>query len=280
MSDLTARGSLPNPATRNSSAIQFPSATLLLLLWMVWAALLFGGFIVGLARAEEISTGHIPTWCRMTSSATLVLAGWWAWAVCRSTRVARFGLLIATGMALGFVGDLFNADLVPIGLPNPVLGGIVAFGLGHVCYIWACVNLERTLGLTGSTRRWWAIVAWQAFGAIGWYVVAFQPERSDDLVWPALPYSLLLAGTAGITSGLGLQDRRFVPLALGGALFLFSDLVLAWRLFHGSFAMVGDVVWLLYGPAQMLIVYSIVSAWLAAKQQESGEGCSARQGES
>ena len=46
--------------------------------------------------------------------------------------------------------------------------------------------------------------------------------------------------------------------ALGAALFLLSDLLLAAQLFNGvKFRLIGDVVWMLYGPAQMLIVYSI-----------------------
>ena len=57
-------------------------------------------------------------------------------------------------------------------------------------------------------------------------------------------------------------DRRFVPLALGGALFLLSDLILAGDMFSGLyFPLIGDVIWLTYGPAQMLIVYSIGAAW-------------------
>lgn len=266
MADRTAERTVSPPvaAAVGHRESGFPAGRPLLLLWFLWAGLLFGGFILGGMFDGQSDTNHIPRWCRMTSSATLVVAGCWAAMASRGSRVGRFAWLIAGGMALGFLGDLFNADLLPIGLPNPVLGAIVAFGLGHILYIWACVDLERTLGLAHPARRWAAIVAWLVAGGVGWYLVAFQPERAEDLVWPALPYSLLLAGTAGITSGLALQDRRFVPLALGGALFLFSDLVLAWRLFHGDFYLVGDVVWLLYGPAQMLIVYSIVSAWLAA----------------
>jgi hypothetical protein len=80
--------------------------------------------------------------------------------------------------------------------------------------------------------------------------------------WVALPYALLLASTAGLGSGLAIQDRRFIPLALGGALFLLSDLILAGDMFSDLFfRLIGDVVWLTYGPAQMLIVYSIGAAW-------------------
>ena len=80
------------------------------------------------------------------------------------------------------------------------------------------------------------------------------------LVWPALPYSLLLATTAGIATYLALEDRRFSLLAVGAVLFLVSDLILAFRLFHGEFALATHAVWLTYGPGQMLIVYSIGTA--------------------
>lgn len=52
-----------------------------------------------------------------------------------------------------------------------------------------------------------------------------------------------------------------MPLAPGGALFLLSDLILAGDMFSGLFfPLIGDVVWLTYGPAQMLIIYSIGTA--------------------
>jgi hypothetical protein len=77
----------------------------------------------------------------------------------------------------------------------------------------------------------------------------------------ALPYALLLASTAGLATGLAVQAPAFVPLAIGGGLFLLSDLILAARLFNGVyFYLIGDIVWLTYGPAQALIVYSVSSA--------------------
>ena len=94
-------------------------------------------------------------------------------------------------------------------------------------------------------------------GLAGWYFVVFRGQQATALHWAALPYALLLASTAGLASGLALQARSFIPLALGGALFLTSDLILAAQLFNGlSFFLVGSVVWLTYGPAQALIVYT------------------------
>lgn len=100
---------------------------------------------------------------------------------------------------------------------------------------------------------------WQVFGIVAWFFVVYSGTNRGAglLVWPALPYSLLLAGTAGIATYLAMEDRRFLLLATGAVLFLVSDLILAFRMFHGEFAGATHAVWLTYGPAQMLIVYSI-----------------------
>jgi hypothetical protein len=57
----------------------------------------------------------------------------------------------------------------------------------------------------------------------------------------------------------------FLPLALGAALFLASDLLVAGEHFgRMRFPHIGDAVWLTYGPAQMLIVYAVNSALVVA----------------
>ncbi|MBX3411511.1 MAG: lysoplasmalogenase [Pirellulales bacterium] len=243
-----------------SSAAQRGAVWLLFALWFLWAALLFGGFIFG---GDDESRARIPRWARMSSSAVLVLAGWTWIVVAAPTAVRKYAVLIAVGMTLGFIGDLFNAGLLPGVFQDDTIGGIIAFGLGHIAYIAGMLNLEQVIGLKRPGLRWLALAVWLAIGFFGWLYVTTDAPKNAALRWPALPYSLLLAGTAGLASGVALRDRRFLPLAVGGALFLTSDLVLAWELFQGSFRMAGDIVWLTYGPAQMLIVYSIGTAIVA-----------------
>lgn len=61
-------------------------------------------------------------------------------------------------------------------------------------------------------------------------------------------------------TALALQTSAFVWLAIGAALFLFSDLILAAQLFNGlHFRLIGDVVWRGEGPGQMMIVYSLAN---------------------
>jgi hypothetical protein len=225
-----------------------------LIAWLVlWAVLLFGGFMVGTLDTER--TRRMPTWTRMASSCTLVIAGWSFFWLYRVSGGCTFVLLIAVGMTLGFIGDLFMAKLLP--LKEYFLGGIAAFGLGHIAYIFAQLVLGAQYDLG---RRWDALIVWLVIGLAGWYIVVYRTPTRSMLHYAALPYALLLSSTAGIATGLALQAPVFIPLAVGATLFLLSDLILAARLFNNLyFYLIDDVVWLLYGPAQMLIVYSIGS---------------------
>src|SRR5262245_47268282 len=238
-------------------------------LWIAWAVLLASAIFAG-----NFGDGHgAPgaTALRMGSSVALVITGWVAYAVWRSWPAARFVLAIAVGMTLGAIGDFFNAGLLDfVGLSNPVLGGIAAFGLGHVAYIAGALALAKRAGLTDRRTMLVAVLFWQLVGLVGWYFVVMLGTGNRDLVWPALPYSLLLAGTAGITAGLALQDRRLTSLAVGGALFLASDLILAFGLFRGHFPYQTECVWLTYGPGQMLIVFSTIAAVGVASRSRSG----------
>lgn len=229
----------------------------LIALWFLWAVLLFGGFLLG--RPHLDGSRRMPAWTRMTSSLVLVVVGWCCVVFARESAASAYTLLVAVGMTFGLLGDLFMAELLRV--KNHVLSAIVAFGVGHLAYIAAFLNFADQNGLDQPELRWTAWIVWLLIGAAGWYVVVYHNQQPTTLHYAALPYALLLASTAGFASGLALQHSAFILLAVGAALFLFSDLILAARLFSGlRFRLIDDVVWLAYGPAQMLIVYSITAA--------------------
>lgn len=226
----------------------------LLGLLVLWAIFLFGGFVFGPTEANR----RMPTWTRMASSATLVIAALSWYVFSRGSTASGYALFIAFGMSLGFLGDLLLAGVLPGG--RNVIAGILAFGAGHVFYIVAFLRFSNEAGLTDPLKRWAALAIWLLIGLVGWYLIVFRGSSPTLVHWIALPYALLLATTAGIATGIAWQDGRFVPLAAGAALFLLSDLILAGEMFSGlSFPLIGDVIWLTYGPAQMLIVYSVGS---------------------
>ena len=128
----------------------------------------------------------------------------------RKDRLAVFALLVAVGMTLGFVGDLFMAGVIPS--PNRFIGGIAGFGLGHVAYIAAGLTLGHALGRCRRPTRLIAWLAWLLVGALGWYFVVYRGQRTTALHWATLPYALLLASTAGVATGLALSSARVHPL--------------------------------------------------------------------
>ncbi|MEM7333349.1 MAG: lysoplasmalogenase [Chloroflexota bacterium] len=221
-------------------------------LLILWGLVLFGGFIFG----NESETHRTPALNRMVSSILLVVAGW-SWVIfCDAPEIRPFAIMIAIGMTFGFGGDLVLSELLPIG--RSVIVGILFFGIGHIFYIGGIVQSTQQWGYTAVSPRLNSLILWLLIGLVGWYIVVFRGQKPTVLHWAALPYALLLAGTTGVGTGLALQEGAFVWLAVGAGLFLFSDLILAGELFADyKFRSVGDVVWLTYGPGQMLIVYSI-----------------------
>jgi len=199
------------------------------------------------------------TWGRMGASLVLVAAALLGWLRWRGASADRFIGLIAIGMALGTLGDFFNANLLQkfVPLPDQVLGGMASFGLGHIAYIWACFVAARVAGLKNHVARNVSVILWLLVATIGWYVIVYigASEKTRPLVWPALPYSLLLAATAGFATGLAVQHRQFVPLAIGAALFFLSDMLLAIGMFRGGLPHSTEWVWMTYSPGQMLIVF-------------------------
>ena len=232
----------------------------LLFLLILWAILLFGGFIIG-SSAEE--GRRMPKWTRLGSSAVLVVAGW-SWVLfTREQLVFVYAFLIALGMSFGFLGDLFIAGL--LSGSKGKIGGIASFALGHICYISAILWL---LGFGSSASKTAAVLFWWLFAVIGWYFIVYRGAAITGLHWLVLPYALLLATTAGMATTLALQEPAFWLLALGAALFLISDMILGGAWFNDlRLPLVHDIIWLTYGPGQMLIVYSIA---LAGKALEAG----------
>jgi hypothetical protein len=229
--------------------------TALIAFWLLWAIFLFGGFLLGPADKRQ----RMPKWTRLASSTVLVAAAWSWHFVARSSDASAFALWLAVGMSFGFLGDLFMAGVLPNG--RSVLGGMVAFGSGHIAYIIGIWRFSSQLGLTAGAARWGSLLAWWLLGGIGWYFIVYRGQKPTTLHKAALPYALLLASTAGAAAGLALQAGQFTGLAVGAALFLLSDLILAAELFNDTyFPQIGDVIWLTYGPGQMLIVYAAGTA--------------------
>lgn len=224
---------------------------------LLWSGSLLGSYAVGVAGSAGGS--RIPKPMALFSSATLVAAAWLIRSARRKGPAADYSHQIAKGMTWGFVGDLCMTFSVPLGMAT--------FGIGHIEYIRGMLRLLKAEGGRLGPGQVAAWLTWLGIGVGAWLgVVRCGPKGDLPLAWAALLYTLLLASTAGVASGLLLRKGRYAPLALGSAMFLVSDLVIALRLFQPALfaeipaAIRADLVWLLYGPGQALIVSSALCA--------------------
>ncbi len=162
-------------------------------IWMLWAVLLFGGTLLSELGADGASKralngaskDAITLVSHLGSSVLLVAAGWvWFLGFGRSAAAGTVALF-AAGMTLGAIGDFFNAGVLQdlIKLPDPVLGGMAAFALGHVAYIAGCVRVSRE-GDFRSRGRWLAAIGfWQAVGTVAWFFVVYCGTNIGAACW-------------------------------------------------------------------------------------------------
>ncbi|MFZ7094967.1 lysoplasmalogenase [Luteimonas dalianensis] len=141
---------------------------------------------------------------------------------------ARYRMAVAVGLVFSLAGDVLL--MLPQDLFVP---GLVAFLVAHV---WFCVAF-----FPGA--RWLArLVALAAFGAVGAVnMVLLLPMIPPPLHAPVLAYVVVLVVMAGLADARAWTLRRDPALArpaalaaVGGALFVLSDSLLAWNRFAGG----------------------------------------------
>jgi uncharacterized membrane protein YhhN len=212
-------------------------------------------FIFGHANAERTRRTIKPL--RLSTSWILVACAWIIFAASSTLRTPA--LLIAFGMTFGALGDLVLADVIP--LPKRMISGILVFSIGHLCYIAGFSQTARVLGLNDPFSE---SILWAAFvivAALLWFFLIYNPAKSRVLNIGSLFYGWLIAVMAGTATALALADLRFTLTAIGGVLFLISDIILGNReLRDNGWFLVHDVVWVLYITGQTFIVLTATYA--------------------
>jgi uncharacterized membrane protein YhhN len=230
-----------------------PAYTIVVLGYAAIPVILIIAFLLGHPNAERTRRTIKPL--RLSTSWILVACAWIIWAA--STTLRAPALLIALGMTFGALGDLVLADVIP--LPKRMISGIIVFALGHVCYIAGFSQTARAWGLNDPFSE---SLVWAAFvivAAVLWFFLIYNPAKSRALNLGSLFYGWLIAIMAGTATALALADPRFTLTAIGGVLFLISDIILGNReLRDNGWFLVHDAVWVLYVTGQALIVLTAV----------------------
>lgn len=212
--------------------------------------LLLAGLAYGKRHEPAQARNHIPRPIRMLSSALVLLAAL-VYARQNPGPQSRYA---AAGMACGLTGDLIMAELIPV--PQRVIAGMLAFGVGHGFYLRACAESDTA---SPALKRSGLGLGWLV-ALLGWWALARNPKQPVVLNAAALGYAILLGSMAGKAGAMAAHQSHNLPLAAGGSLFLGSDLVLAGELFRElAFPGIGDLIWLSYISGQALIVDSLGS---------------------
>jgi uncharacterized membrane protein YhhN len=226
-----------------------PAATLVTLGLLVIPIILIIAFIFGHYNADRTRRTIKPL--RLSTSWILVACAWIIFAASGTLRAPA--LLIALGMTFGAIGDLVLADVIP--LPKRMISGIIVFSIGHLCYVAGFTQTAGVLGLSNPLTESLVWVVFVIVAAFLWFFLIYNPTKSRVLNIGSLFYGWLIAIMAGTATALALSDPRFTLTAIGGVLFLISDIILGNReLRDNGWFLVHDVVWVIYIAGQALIV--------------------------
>ncbi len=230
-----------------------PANAIVFLGYIAVPVILIVAFVFGHYNQERTRRTIKPL--RLSTSWILVVCAWLIFATSATLRASA--LLIALGMTFGALGDLVLAEVIP--LPQRMISGIVVFAIGHVCYIAGFSQTARALGLSDPFSEKLVWVLFVIVAAFLWFFLIYNPAKSRVLNIGSLFYGWLIAIMAGTATALALSDPRFALTAIGGVLFLVSDIILGNReLRDNDWFLVHDVVWVLYITGQALIVLTPV----------------------
>ena len=184
--------------------------------------------------------GAVSSWTKPFLMPTLALAV----ILSGGLRFGKRGFLLVTALLFSTLGDialLGNGDAL-------FIAGLAAFLLAHVVYI------SIFAGSTGRGRpRWWSAVFVLWFGAL---MVILVPHL-DALLVPVVAYGIVIATMAIVAT------RCSSRVALGAALFLVSDSILAIHLFVPGLALWQPdlLIMFTYLVGQGLLAWGLVTSW-------------------
>ncbi|GAB3105974.1 hypothetical protein GCM10027160_00950 [Streptomyces calidiresistens] len=171
--------------------------------------------------------------------------------------------LLLVALACGWAGDVLLMPDHPVAF----LGGMAAFGLGHLGYLALCRRAARAGARPPRSR---IVAAAPGYAVVGVaVVVTLWPGLPADLRVPVAGYAALLAATA-CAAALTLGPRG----AAGGALFLLSDALIAAGIADGPVVPAqGFVIMSTYLAAQWLLADAVLRSPAARPPgHRSGDG--------
>lgn len=230
-----------------------PYLSILVMLFVAWLTAYVAGMIAG--KPDSLRTRRLPLASRLIMIGVVVafgVIGWLGWG--RTTVIAPYALWILLGLVTGALGDLLLGGVFPVRQAEVMSLGI--FGAGHVCYAAAILAMQPVLEIP----IYYLLIGAAASSIMGfaiWLLAVRNPAGSRRMNIGSLAYGSMLFATAGMGIGAAVASSRMSLLAIGLALFVLSDIILAqYMVRRRRFLYIRDVVWIIYSTAQLIIAFS------------------------
>ena len=203
--------------------------------------------LVSVAHVGALAAGATAVAAPTKLALMPLLALAFVWAA-RAVAWSTAHTLLLVALALSWLGD-GAGTFFPWAPTLPMM--LLFFGLAHLCYIplfWRLLAVRRVPWWAGAYGAWWLVLV-----AVLVPVILSRIGGAPLAVAVAL-YGLVLGATAVAAS------RCHPIIALGGALFLVSDTILAFRLFvpESMPAWTSPLVMATYCAGQGLIAAGVV----------------------
>lgn len=139
----------------------------------------------------------------------------------------RYGLLILAGLVFGMLGDIYLDQkwVYPADDRKYLYAGFISFAIGHLFYIPAIfITAEIPLKFI------WIPIVFGAFVS-AFVLITEKPTKQDfgEFRITVMLYGLVVAGMAGTSMLAAVYTGKaaFICCAVGGVMFLISDLILS-----------------------------------------------------
>ncbi len=191
----------------------------------------------------------------------------------RDAEWAKYTTFLFFGMLLGSIGDFLMAGVFYI-TPEPLVNGVLAFGIGHVFYLMALrdrspllLSSKSSAGLSSRliVRN---VAIWLAGIAVVFALFFVTVYNPTDIVmsYGVLGYGILLITVVAMSLTKWFEDfpRAFaLSFFLGLLLFFISDWILGIRALRDPAFLSGTIVGLTYLLGQLMIH---LTPWISSAQ--------------
>lgn len=176
-------------------------------------------------------------------------------AVVNHTKNLKFYAVMAAGLFLCMMGDIL--------LGKDFVIGAATFASGHVCYFVSYCFLHKL-------RKTDFVIGGVIFAAAGAFLMFFPllTFSAAYMQWVCLAYALIISMMVGkaVSNYLVEKTGARLLLAIGSAMFFFSDLMLVFNWFMDTGKITGKLCMATYFPAQGILAVGMLVLLLSQQK--------------